>query len=85
MGMAVWGLDPLQNLDTASGMLSNSLQEVQTLFMRQLGKIKIHTNWHVLLKELCWAPLLSHWRNMVVCYCNQMAKASTGTDEGCLS
>ena len=37
-GCEVWGPDAFQHLDTASGMLDNSLQEVQMLFTRQLGK-----------------------------------------------
>ena len=77
-GCAVWGPDALQHLDTASGMLDNSLQEVQTLFMRQLGKFRKRINRQIVLKELCWAPLSAHWCKMVVCYWNQMAKASTG-------
>ena len=58
-------------------MLDNSLQEVQTLFMQQLGQFRKRINRQVVLKELCWAPLSAHWCKMVVCYWNQMAKAST--------
>jgi len=46
-----WGPDALQHLDTASGMLDNSLQEVQTLFMRQLGKFRNRINMQVVLKD----------------------------------
>lgn len=77
-GCEVWGPDALQHLDTASGMLDNSLQEVQTLFMRQLGKFRKRVNRQVLLKEFCWVPLSAHWCKMVVYYWNQMAKASMG-------
>ena len=38
-----------------------------------------------MLKELCWATLSAHGCKMVVCYWDQMAKASTNRhDEGSL-
>ena len=40
----VWGPDSLQEVDTATGMLANSLQAVQSLFMRKLGGLRNSTN-----------------------------------------
>jgi hypothetical protein len=76
-GCEVWGPDALQHISLAAGMLDNSLQEVQTLFMRQLGKFRKSTNRQVMLKELCWVPLSLHWCKMIVCYWNQLAKLPT--------
>lgn len=77
-GCEVWGPDALQDVSSADGMLKNSLQEVQTLFMRQLGKLRKSTSRQVMLKELSWAPLSAHWCKMVVSYWNQLTQLSTG-------
>ena len=76
-GCEVWGPDALQHIDSAAGMLDNSLQDVQTLFMRQLGKFRKSTSRQVMLKEFCWVPLSAHWCKMIVCYWNQLANLPT--------
>lgn len=81
-GCEVWGPDALQHIRSAAGMLDNSLQEVQTLFMRQLGKFRKSTCRQVMLKELCWVPLSAHWCKMIVCYWNQLAKFPSTMMEG---
>ena len=77
MGVKCGDRMPFSILISASGMLDNSLQKVQTLFMQQLGKFRKGTNRQVLLKELCWATPSTHWCKMVVCYWKQMAKTSS--------
>jgi hypothetical protein len=76
-GCEVWGPDALQHVSSAAGMLDNSLQEVQTLFMRQLGKFRKSTSRQVMLKEFCWVPLSAHWCKMIVCYWNQLVELPT--------
>jgi hypothetical protein len=76
-GCEVWGPDALQQVNSAAGMLDNSLQEVQTLFLRQLGKFWKSTSSQVMLKEFWWVPLSAHWCKMIVCYWNQLASLPT--------
>lgn len=74
----VWGPDSLQEVDTATGMLANSLQAVQSLFMRKLGGLRNSTNRQVMLKELCWSPLSAQWSKLIVDYWNRLATMHDG-------
>ena len=74
----VWGPDSLQGVDSPTGMLANSLQGVQSLFMRKLGGFRKSVNRQVMLKELCWSPLSAQWSKLIVNYWNRLATMQNG-------
>ena len=57
----VWGPDLLFSCDTLDKLWDNELQKIQSIFLRQLGKLRKSVPTTVVHKEMCMNPVAKGW------------------------